>query len=384
MMEARIEALRREKYETLLTTTPGIRLVRGTARFIAADALEIDEAGVGTFRLPFDRALVATGAAPVIPDIPGIREVAFWTSTEALAATKLPESLAILGGGNVAVELAQAFARLGTEVHLITRRGLLSALDPAIGAGLAEAFRAEGIALHLHTTPLAVREEGGGVALRLPEGELRAARLLVATGRRPQTAALGLARAGVECDEAGAIRVDAALRTTAPGIFAAGDCTTLPHYVYVAAASGSVAAHNMLAPDAEAQRLDLAAMPAVVFTDPEVATVGLAEAEARRRGLAVEVRTLPLEAVPRALANFDTRGFVKLVAEQGSGRLLGVQALAAGAREFITTAALALRAGLSVGALGEMLFPYLTMAEGLKLAAQSFSRDITRLSCCAA
>jgi len=129
--------------------------------------------------------------------------------------------------------------------------------------------------------------------------------------------------------------------------------------------------------------LDLGAMPAVVFTDPQVATVGLSEAQARRAGLIADSRTLSLEQVPRALANFDTRGFVKLVAEAGSGRLLGVQAVAPEAGELIQTAALAIQQRLTVQALAEMLFPYLTMVEGLKLAAQTFSKDVTQLSCCA-
>lgn len=129
--------------------------------------------------------------------------------------------------------------------------------------------------------------------------------------------------------------------------------------------------------------LDLSAMPAVVFTDPQVATVGVSEAEARLRGIEAESRTLTLDNVPRALANFDTRGFIKLVAEAGSGRLIGVQAVAPEAGELIQSAALAIRARLTVHELAAQLFPYLTMVEGLKLAAQTFSRDVKQLSCCA-
>ena len=129
--------------------------------------------------------------------------------------------------------------------------------------------------------------------------------------------------------------------------------------------------------------LDLATMPAVVFSDPQVATVGLTEAEARHAGIETDSRLLTLDNVPRALANFDTRGFIKLVAEAGSGRLIGVQAVTPEAGEIIQTAALAIRARMTVGELGDQLFPYLTMVEGLKLAAQSFSKDVTQLSCCA-
>lgn len=163
-------------------------------------------------------------------------------------------------------------------------------------------------------------------------------------------------------------------------VYAGGDCTDLPQFVCVAAAAGTRAAVNMTGGDA---KLDLRAMPAVAFTDPQVGTVGLSEAEARRQVLDVESRTLTLEHVPRALADFDTRGFVKLVAEKNSGRLVGAQALAAGGGEVIQSAALAIRAGLTITDLADQLFPYLTMVEGIKLAAQTFSRDVRQLSCCA-
>lgn len=148
----------------------------------------------------------------------------------------------------------------------------------------------------------------------------------------------------------------------------------------MAAAGGARAAINMTGGDAA---LDLSVMPAVVFSDPQVATVGLSEREARGRGIATDSRTLPLDAVPRALVNVETRGFIKLVARTGTGRLLGVQAVAPEAGEIIQTAALALRAGMTVHDLADQLFPYLTMVEGLRLAAQTFTTDVGRLSCCA-
>ena len=168
--------------------------------------------------------------------------------------------------------------------------------------------------------------------------------------------------------------------TSAPGIYAAGDCTTQPMHVYVAAAAGTRAAINMTGGEAA---LDLSIVPAVVFTDPQVATVGLSENAAQARGLAAESRTLALEHVPRALVSFDTRGFVKLVAEAETGRILGAQAIAAEAGDLIQSAALAMRAGMTVDALGSELFPYLTMVEALKLCAQTFTKDVAKLSCCA-
>jgi mercuric reductase len=199
-------------------------------------------------------------------------------------------------------------------------------------------------------------------------------------GRTPNTRSLNLEAAGVAVNKQGAIEIDPGMRTSAPDIYAGGDCTDQPQFVYVAAAAGTRAALNMTGGDAA---LDLTAVPAVVFTDPHVATVGLSEQEAHHAGIETDSRTLTLDNVPRALANFDTRGFIKLVIEEGSHRLIGVQAVAPEAGELIQAAALAIRARMTVQELADQLFPYLTMVEGLKLAAQTFSKDVKQLSCCA-
>ncbi|MDE3110977.1 MAG: FAD-dependent oxidoreductase, partial [Acidobacteriota bacterium] len=196
----------------------------------------------------------------------------------------------------------------------------------------------------------------------------------------PNTHNLGLDAAGVVVNERGAIVVDEGMRTSEKTVYAAGDCTDQPQFVYVAAAAGTRAAINMTGGNAT---LDLATMPDVVFTEPQVAAVGYSEEKALREGIATDSRTLTLDNVPRALVNFDTRGFIKLVAESGSGRLIGVQAVALEAGELIQTAAIAIRAGMTVQELSDQLFPYLTMVEGLKLAAQTFSKDVKQLSCCA-
>jgi mercuric reductase len=334
----------------------------------------------GEREVPFDRCLVATGASAAVPPIPGLQDTPFWTSTEALASATIPPRLAVIGSSVVALELAQAFARLGSTVTVLARNTLFSREDPAIGESITAAFRAEGIAVLEHTQASQVSHSNGEFVLQIPGGEVRADRLLVATGRAPNTHSLGLDAAGVEVNPQGAIVVDAGLRTSSANIFAAGDCTDQPQFVYVAAAAGTRAAINMTGGDTA---LDLSAMPAVVFTDPQVATVGLNEAEAGQQGIVTDSRTLSLGNVPRALANFDTRGFIKLVAEASSGRLLGVQAVAPEAGELIQTAVLAVRARMTVHDLANELFPYLTMVEGLKLCAQTFTKDVQQLSCCA-
>jgi mercuric reductase len=378
--QSRVEELRHAKYERILERNPAITVLRGEARFKDGDSLRVRLNEGGERTVTFDRCLIATGARPVVPPIPGLNGVPYWTSTEALESDRIPERLAVIGSSVVALELAQAFARLGSKVAILARHSLLYREDPLIGKTLAAAFRDERIEVNEYTEARRVAYAGGEFVLTLSEREVRADRLLVATGRNPNTQDLKLEAAGVKVDGRGAIVVQDSLRTSATHIYAAGDCTDQPQFVYVAAAGGTRAAINMTGGDA---RLDLSTMPAVVFTDPQVATVGLSEQRAEQAGLKTASRTLMLENVPRALANFDTRGFIKLVADADTGRLIGVQAVAAEAGELIQAAALAIRNRMTVQDLGDQLFPYLTMVEGLKLAAQTFTQDVTQLSCCA-
>ncbi|MDE2155751.1 MAG: mercury(II) reductase [Xanthomonadaceae bacterium] len=378
--QARVEELRHAKYESILDGQPAIAVLRGEARFMGPHRLAVRLNDGGEREVAFDRCLIATGAEAAIPPIPGLQDTPYWTSTEALVSDAIPARLAVIGSSVVAVELAQAFARLGSKVTILARKRLFSREDPAIGEALAAVFRSEGIELLEYTQASRVRHAGGEFVLSVGAGELRADQLLVAIGRAPNTRGLALEAAGVAVSGEGAIVIDPGMHTSVPHIYAAGDCTDQPQYVYVAAAAGVRAAVNMTGGDAT---LDLATMPAVVFTDPQVATAGLSEAQARLAGIETDSRTLPLDNVPRALANFDTRGFIKLVAEVGSGRLLGVQAVSAQAGELIQTAVLAMRAGMTVQDLADQLFPYLTMVEGLKLAAQTFTKDVKQLSCCA-
>ncbi|TAK51333.1 MAG: mercury(II) reductase [Gammaproteobacteria bacterium] len=378
--QGRVEELRHAKYESILADNPAITVLRGEARFHDGQHLVVALHDGGERTVAFDRCLIATGASAAAPPIPGLKDTPYWTSTEALASETIPERLAVIGSSVVAVELAQAFARLGSKVTILARSTLFFREDPAIGEALTAAFRAEGIEVLEHTQASQVAHSGGEFVLTTPHGELRADRLLVATGRTPNTGCLNLEAAGVAVNPQGAIVIDTGMRTSVSGIFAAGDCTDQPQFVYVAAAAGTRAAINMTGGDTT---LDLTAMPAVVFTDPQVATVGLSEAEAHLRGIETDSRTLTLDNVPRALANFDTRGFIKLVIQEGSRRLIGVQAVAPEAGELIQTAALAIRVGMTAEDLADQLFPYLTMVEGLKLTAQTFTKDVKHLSCCA-
>lgn len=376
----RVNELRHDKYEAILAGTPGIVLLRGAAHFTDGHTVVVRLHGGGEREVVFDRCLIATGAHPAVPPIRDLKDVPYWTSTEALVSPAIPPRLAVIGSSAVAVELAQAFARLGSQVTILARSTLFSREDPAIGEAVTAAFRAEGIVVQAHSQVGAVSWSAGEFVLETTGGKLQVDQLLVATGRTANTRELALKAAGVSVNARGAIIVDPHMRTTAPDIYAAGDCTDQPQFVYVAAAAGVRAAINMTGGQA---MLDLSTMPAVVFTDPQVATVGYSEAQARKNGIATDSRILTLDNVPRALVNFDTRGFIKVVAERHSGRLIGVQAIAPEAGEIIQSAALAIRARMTVHELAEQLFPYLTMVEGLKLAAQTFVKDVKQLSCCA-
>ena len=379
-LRGRVEQLRGAKYQKIIDDNPGIALLRGDARFEDTRTLAITARTGEVKRLTPDRILIATGAAPMVPPVPGLADTPYWTSTEALFAEELPARLAVIGSSFVALELAQAYRRLGVDVTVLARSTLLTRDDPELGAALQQAFEIEGIRVLGETEARHAAYRDGRFIVDTDAGQIEAERLLVATGRRPNTEGLGLDAAGVETNRAGAIVVDDHMRTSAAHIYAAGDCSTMPQLVYVAAAAGTRAAVNMTGGEAS---LDLSVVPAVIFTDPSVATVGLDEGQARAAGIETIARRLDLENVPRALANFDTRGFVKLVAEAGSDRLIGAQILAHNAGEMIQTAALAIRYRMTVQELGDMLFPYLVMSEGIKLAAQTFTKDVKQLSCCA-
>ena len=377
--QTRVEELRDAKYEGILRDQTAITVLNGEARFVDANNLVVQLNEGGEQNVHFDRAFIGTGARPAEPSIPGLAETPYLTSTSALALITVPERLIVIGAGFVALELAQAFARLDSKVTVLARSRLLSGEEPAIGEAIEAAFRREGIEVLKQTQASRVDYTDNEFVIETNAGTLRADQLLVATGRIPNTENLNLAGIGVETSR-GAIQVDGQLQTTVPGVYAAGDCTDQPQFVYVAAAGGSRAAVNMTGGEAT---LDLSAMPGVMFTDPQVATVGLTEAEALKQGYNVDTRLLDLENVPRALVNFDTHGFIKMVAERDSGRLLGVQAVAVEAGELIQTAVIALRSRMTVQDIGDELFPYLTMVEALKLCAQTFTKDVKQLSCCA-
>jgi mercuric reductase len=377
--QARVAELRNTKYEAILRNHESISVLQGEAQFVDVNNLMVKLNDSGEQIVNFDRAFIGTGARPTRPAIPGLANTPYLTSTSALALDTIPKQLIVIGASFVALELAQAFSRLGSKVTVLARSQLLSSEDHYVGKKVETAFKREGIEVLNQTQASHVDYTNKEFTIETNNGTLRGDQLVVAIGRTPNTETLNLEDIGVETSN-GAILVDEYLQTTVPGIYASGDCTNLPEFVYVAAAGGSRAGINMTGGKAT---LDLSTMPAVMFTDPQVATVGLTEAAAIRQGFSTDTRVLELENVPRAQVNFETTGFIKMVADSDSGRLLGVQAVSDEASELIQTAAMAMRARMTVQEIGDTLFPYLTMVEGLKLCAQTFTKDVRQLSCCA-
>ena len=377
--DALVSDLRQAKYAELLPAYNSISYIEGAARMsargVTLNGREIEAA----------RVVVATGARAHAAEIPGLDRVDWLDSSRALDLETLPRSLLVVGGGYIGCELAQMFLRAGVDVTLVCRSRLLPNAEPEISAALAGYLRDEGMTV---LEGLTYREvEPGETGVRLlhdlegETGTVAAERLLLATGRRPNTDGYGLEERGVGIGRDGGILVDERMRTTAEGIYAAGDVTGRDQFVYMAAYGARIAAENAL--NGDSQIYDNRAMPSVTFTDPQVASVGLTEAEAKARCIDAKTSVLPLSAVPRALAARDTRGLIKLVADRGNDQLLGAHILAPEGADSIQTAALAIQQRLTTRALAGMIFPYLTTVEGLKLAAQTFDKDVAMLSCCA-
>jgi mercuric reductase len=393
-----IQEYRAHKYVGLLDEPERIQCVSGRARLLSNHVVEVQSADT-TRRLIGEQILIATGSAPSIPNLPGLANVPYLTS-DLLSdsvdpwGTELreqPRSLLILGGGYIALELGQMFARLGTDVTLVTHgKSILSDYEPEIAGALTEILQEEGLRIVTEARVHGVERDGTEVALSVQrhgsQHTFTAEKLLVSTGRRPNTREIGLERAGVEVDLAGAVRVDHTLRTNIAHIWAAGDVigreTESQMATPVGAHDGKIAAHNALSGE-PLSKVDHLVIPRTIFTDPQVAVVGMTDEEANAAGIVCECNTIPMSAVPRAGAIRDTRGVIKMVLERPTRRVVGVSMLGPNAGEVIGEAAMALRFRATTADFIDLIHVYPTMAEALKLVAISFTKDVNRLSCCA-
>jgi mercuric reductase len=395
--DALVATYRAQRYERLLDDR--MRIVYGKAHLQSAHEVLVEAPGE-VHLLVGEHVLIATGSLPVVPALPGLAEVPYLTSDLlgppddpwGQGLRELPHSLLLLGGGYIACELGQMLARFGCEVTLVTRGAtILGEHEPEIRSALTSILQEEGLRIITQASLTGVARSERGVILTMrsaSEGirHLEAERLLVATGRRSATQGLGLERAGVLLDESGAVRVDHTLRTSVPHIWAAGDVigenSASQMATPVGAHDGRIAAYNALS-GRPPRSVDHTLIPRAVFTDPPIAVVGLTDAQAAATGLACSCTALPMSQVPRAWTLGEIRGVIKMVIEQPTERVLGVSMLGASAAEVIHEAAMALRFGATLADFVEQLHVYPTMAEALRLVALAFSRDVSRLSCCA-
>lgn len=381
-----IASYRDRKYKSIVDDSDKIAILSGHAEFIDQHTVRLDGR-----ELRGDQVLIATGSRPAVPPIPGLAEVPYLTSDlltsgESIELTEQPRSLVVVGAGYIALELGQLFARLGTSVTILQRSDrVLPSEEPEVSIAVRDALIQEGIDIRTGARIEGVRREPDGVAVSLAGGEVRAERLLVATGRVPNTDRIGAVHAGVALDQRGFVTVDERLRTSVPHIWAAGDVigtsTGGQMATPVGAHDGNIAAGNALG--AELRKVDHSVIPRTIFTEPQVAVVGLTDEEANARGYRCSCNTISMHLVPRAGAVRDERGIAKMVIERDSGRVLGVSLVGRDVGEVIHEAAMGLRLGATVHDFIDMVHVYPTMAEALKIVALSFFKDVSKLSCCA-
>ena len=386
-----IRGYRDRKYASILDDSDKIKVVQGRAAFVDPHVVQVN----GT-RLIADKILIATGSRPAVPEIAGLESVPYLTSDlltsdEPMELWEQPRSLVVLGGGYIGLELAQAFQRLGTQVTVLQRSDrILSDYEPEVSIAVEQALTDEGVDIRTGLSIVGVRKDGDGVTVVVEgptarPGEVRAERLLVATGRVPNTDDIGLDKAGVALDDRGFVKVDEHLRTNVPHIWAAGDVigtnTGSQMATPVGAHDGVIAAANSLGN--EGRKVDHRVVPRTIFTDPQVGVVGLTDAEANANGFACSCNTVPIHLVPRAGAVRDERGIIKMVIERDTGKVLGVSMVGRDAGEVIHEAAMGMRFGATVYDFIDMVHVYPTMAEALKIVGLSFFKDVSKMSCCA-
>lgn len=347
----------------------GVGIHFGSARFLGPGTLEVE--GVG--RIRSKRIVLATGAIPSVPPIPGLEEAGFLTHATAFEQDTLPESVVILGGGPIGLEFAQLYRRLGAEVtvvEMLTR--LLPQEDADVAATLQEILEEEGIRFRLGARGVKVRTgEGRKVVTLEDESEVAGHEIFVATGRHPNTEGLDLDRAGVET-VGQAVRVDSRLKTTADGVWAAGDVTGGPQFTHMADVMARAVLQNAIFPFKK--KVDYGNIPRVTYTDPEVAHIGMSQEEGEGRG--GTTFSYPFQDLDRAIVDGETKGFVKVTADR-KGRIMGASILGHGAGELLMPLVLAKTNGISLSKISGTVFPYPTRVEGVKRVADAYQR--TRL-----
>ncbi len=375
-----ITEARRKNYRDVLAGFTHVTWIDGKGSFASERTIR-----VGDREIEGEHILIATGCRTRVYPIEGLVETGYVTNREALSLQRLPSSLMVLGGGPLGLEFALIFARFGTKVKVVEVAKRIAAMsEPEICEALCGYLEGEGIEFHTGVKILRVRKSGAFKEVVVEtdgkEMAVQGEEILVATGVVGNIEGLNLEGIGIETEKGCNVKVNEHLQTSIPHIWAAGDVVCHICLETVAAKEGKTVVENAF--KGAQKSMDFGSIPFAVFTDPEVAGVGLTEAQYMARYGTCTCRTVQLNQVPKALAVNDTRGLVKMVAHHETGKVMGVHILAPHAAEMIHEATLAVRFGLTIDDLIETTHIFPTYCEGIKIAAQAFRRDIGRMSCC--
>ena len=361
----------RESAHELAKTGPV--LLRGRGQVVGAGRVRVTSGAGSERHIGYGELVIATGSSPAEPAIPGLDAVPRWTSDEALSSAELPRSLVVLGGGPVGCELAQIYAAFGVPVTVIEpSEQLLSNEDRWVGAALARVLAEDGIDIRTGVTVEFAEPADNGIVLHLPDGrDVRAARLITAAGRQPNVAGLGLETLGVEVDASGLTTDPTGRVLGVDHLWAAGDVTAVAPFTHTATYQSGLVAANLRG---EGRVADYRAIPRVVYTDPPVAAVGFSEASAREQGLPVAVEEMEMAALARAQTDGFDGGALHLVADMSAGLLAGAAAIGPAADEIVSELSLAIRAGVPLNVLADVVHPFPTYAESLTLLLGRLAR----------
>jgi mercuric reductase len=376
-----VSNLRKQKYRDVLESLEHVRLIEGSAAFVSKNQVKVD----GKF-LSGKKFIVATGSSASVPNFRGIEKVGYLTNIDVLSLKEKPSSMIVVGGRALGLEFAQMYARFGTKVTLLQRSDrIIPDYEPEISRGL-HRYLTEDVDIVTGANVQEVWQKNGNRFVRTSvngkERVFEAEQLLMATGRRPNTADLHLENAGVKLREGGAIVVNSEMRTSAPHIWAGGDVVGEPMLETLAAKAGATAAENALT--GSHKKIDLLSVPSAIFTSPQVATVGITEEQMMKKYGYCSCRTLLMKEVPKALTVNDTKGLIKMVVDpKKNNRVVGVHILASIAADMIHEAVMAVKYRLTVDDIIDTVHVFPTISEAIKLVATSFKQDLSKLSCCA-
>jgi len=382
--KALVSTLQQHKYMDVVSDFKNLTMLKGWAEFVDNKTILVN--GKDTYTAA--NINIATGATTNIPSIEGLNKVGYLTNVSLFDLEEKPKSLTIMGAGYIGLEIAMAYNRLGVKVRIIefTDRPLRSQTKDITDV-LVEQMKSEGIEILPNFRAFKFEKKGNDTIIHCncPDGSttqiVEKGQIVVATGTKPNTSKLGLENIGLKLTESGHIIVNEKMETNISNIYAAGDVTITPAFVYTAATEGSTAVHNAFS--STKTSIDYSSLPWVVFTDPQIAGAGIDENEAEKKEIPFEVSKLDLIHVPRALAAQDTRGFIKLIRNTETDKLIGARVVAPEGGELIQQLSMAIKFGITVKDLAESFYPYLTLGESVKLAAITFGKDVSKLSCCA-